>query len=101
MADKTEKVEKTVDGVTPTEPKAVTMAYVGPNLVKYGLTTNQVYMQGIPDRVKALPDEVKNVLVRLFVPTTQLGAALADVKAKGKALNALFETAKGFRKENE
>lgn len=101
MADKVEKVEKTVDIATQTEPKSVTVAYVGPNLIKYGLTTNQVYMQGVPERVKELPDDVKNVLVRLFVPTTQLGTALTDVKTKGKALNALFETAKGFRKENE
>lgn len=81
--------------------KELRMAYVGPTLVRYGLVTNQVYMDGVPDRIKILPEEERGVLERLFVSTTELGVALRDVKSKGTALYALSEVAKQFRKENK
>ncbi|PAD73909.1 hypothetical protein [Paenibacillus campinasensis] len=79
-----------------TGPTKQQVIYIGPTIRKngIGLRTNQVFIGGRPDYLKALFAEYPHMQT-LFVPVDKLQESLKQIKQTGTALNVAILSMKG------
>lgn len=88
MAEKKTAATKTA---TTTAKKAT--VYVGPNRLTEGLKQYTIYRGDVTDLVNSYTGKYKNIS-RLFVPVTELDAAMAAIKKQGTPLYLAFNEVK-------
>lgn len=88
MAEKKTAEKK---AATTTTKKAT--VYVGPNRLTEGLKQYTVYRGDVSELVKGYTEKYKNIS-RLFVPVTELDAAMVAIKKQGTPLYLAFNEVK-------
>lgn len=88
MSDNTEPTVANTESVAEpqktqnTTTTTVKKIYVGPNVCKYGLFTNQVYSGGLPINVIKLSNN-NPLILQLFAPLDQIADYQTAVQTKG------------------
>ena len=77
---------KSKNKFVPAPKKNITLIYVGTSFPDGSLSKYSVFSNGIPEQVLKRINN-KNAFRNLFVPPSELGSAMLNVKAKGHPLN--------------
>ena len=85
--------KKTAAKTTATTTAKKATVYVGPNRLTEGLKQYTVYRGDVTDLVNSYTEKYKNIS-RLFVPVTELDAAMVAIKKQGTPLYLAFNEVK-------